>query len=517
MKVHFDNFFSLIFIIILFVSLFPTISNAWGKLNNPIVTLDIPLGIASGDVTNKSIILWSKTNSSAIMNIEVSKNGSFEYPLQYSMMVNESTDFVGHHKINNLEPDTRYIYGIWFSDIENPSLNSKKITGTFKTAPSSQMERNITFAVGGDLGGQGYCKRPDIGYSIFTVIRNLNPDFFVANGDMIYADDTCPKNGPQNSKGWINIPGDFKSILDTTIDWENLTQVKEIYEKHWMYNKNDSHYQKLYQNIPVYSQSDDHEIADNYSGNSTFYNNQTQDRKGFKNIVREGWNSFFNYSPVEISPQEPTRIFKKINWGQNMDLFILDSHQYRSQGLVLDNEQNKTLLGNTQLEWLKRGLINSNSTWKVILNDVPVSIPHCANNFSGCDNWATDNKSQYTFSKERYEFFKFLDEKNIKNIVFVVTDAHYPSSILIKNDFDGDGDELRIYEFVSGPLQAATLDPVLLDPTINATYLYTDNGFFNFGLYNIHKGIDNKTHFISEIWTNDGLSKKGSAIDLTPQ
>lgn len=51
-------------------------------------------------------------------------------------------------------------------------------------------------------------------------MQSLNSDFFIANGDMIYADGTCPEDGPilndninnQNST-WRNMPGDFKSIM----------------------------------------------------------------------------------------------------------------------------------------------------------------------------------------------------------------------------------------------------------------------------------------------------------------
>ena len=38
-------------------------------------------------------------------------------------------------------------------------------------------------------------------------------------------------------------------------------------------------------------------------------------------------------------------------------------------------QNNKTLLGREQLSWLKETLANSNATWKIISNDVPMSIP----------------------------------------------------------------------------------------------------------------------------------------------
>ena len=57
---------------------------------------------------------------------------------------------------------------------------------------------------------------------------------------MIYADGTCPVNGPtlnnkisnQNTT-WHNIPGDFKSINDPSIDWNNISEIRSIYQNHW--------------------------------------------------------------------------------------------------------------------------------------------------------------------------------------------------------------------------------------------------------------------------------------------
>jgi hypothetical protein len=54
---------------------------------------------------------------------------------------------------------------------------------------------------------------------------------------------------------------------------------------------------------------------------------------------------------------------------------------------------------------------------------------------------------------------------------------------LVKEDANGDGDIITLYELVSGPLNAGTFGPDILDPTINAKYLYNESGFFNFGHY----------------------------------
>ena len=137
---------------------------------------------------------------------------------QQHPIVNQSTDFTGHVKLKNLRPDSVYYYQVQFSDPKNTSIVSQRSDiGVFHTAPSSNssnMNKSaISFVVGGDLGGQNYCRRAELssGYPIFAVIKGLSPDFFVFNGDQIYSDYTCTSNGPTNVTGWHNIPGNYSS------------------------------------------------------------------------------------------------------------------------------------------------------------------------------------------------------------------------------------------------------------------------------------------------------------------
>ena len=478
---------------------------------------DVSAGIASGDVTSNSIIVWSMADAKSTMHIEYSTHSGFLNSTSKSIVVDNKTNYSGHYNLKNLTSDTKYYYKIWFSDLANSSLISKPIIGEFVTAPSKVTNKSISFAVGGDLGGQGFCKRTNIGYSIFEVINQLRPNFFVANGDMIYADDICPKQGPAGIKGWINIPGNFPSITNKSVDWQNKSQVYDIYSKHWEYNRGDSHAQKLYRSIPVYSQTDDHEVADDYSGTAKYYIKEHSNRTGFQNIEYQGLQAFFDYAPIKQLNVEPFRIYRNFSWGSNLDLFLIDAHQYRSSGLISDDiKNNKTLLGQNQLSWLKNSIKQSQATWKVILTDVPITVPHCTPNKNGCDNWATDGKSNETFTLERNNFLRYLDDLNIKNVLFITTDTHYPSNIIVSDDFNSDEDKFTFYELISGPLSASTGAPLELDPTINATYLYKDNGFFNFGYYQVEK-MNNQSNFISQIYTSDGLIRPGSILNITAE
>ena len=260
-------------------------------------------------------------------------------------------------------------------------------------------------------------------------MKSLSPDFFIFNGDQIYADNSCSTKGPNsndNVKGWKNIPQYIPSVTANGTNWENLTELNNIFKLHWEYNRNDTHLKSLLGNTSIYSQADDLEVVNDY-GNWSYWTASTKDRSGFPNVAKAGIQAFFNFSPIERNIDEPYRIYRSFNWGKDLDLFILDAHSYRSRSELDDtSSNNKPLLGNTQLRWLEKGLATSNATWKVISGDVPITIPNCFNKQLGCDNWATNISTyQKTFVRERSNFLKYLDDHNIKNVVFITTDVTF--------------------------------------------------------------------------------------------
>jgi alkaline phosphatase D len=542
---------------------------AHAQQNNNDTNFEITHGIASGDVTDNSAIIWSRVNNQpAQMNVEYDTNANFTNPLRKIAQANSTTDFTAQTKLDGLKPDTRYYYRVWFmaADIDNNinssnnELSSTSNTteqvevGTFWTAPSSNMTTNsiaISFIWSADLGGQSYCRSADEGgYSIFKSMQSLNPDFFIANGDMIYADGTCPGQGPiffNNTSNqnitWTNIPGNFRSIADPLVDWSNITEVRSIFMEHWKYNRNDTYFKEFLRNVSMYSQWDDHEIINDFGAKWPYWNLFTVNRQGYPNIVNEGRNAFFYYSPLDINNSNSNatatdhdkHIYRSFNWGKHLDLFLIDGRSYRSHNHLADtSDSNKTMLGDEQLQWLKRELSNSNATWKVISSDVPISIPTGSNtSILGRDGWAngneTDNYSYYTgFERELTDLLKLIDEQNMKNIVFITTDVHFPAFIKYNFDLNNDGNTTEVYELISGPLSAfrtmSLADASRLglpfpksDGTFNPSVLYEEGNIFNFGHVRIENGDNGKPHLIAEIRDENGIARPGSMLDLIPQ
>lgn len=102
-------------------------------------------------------------------------------------------------------------------------------------------------------------------------------------------------------------------------------------------------------------------------------------------------------------PQSGT--FQRIDYGRLLSVFILDARSAR-------DESQSTLLGSCQYNWLTLGLANSKSTWKVVLSPVPFNPT-----IKTWDAWGH-------FASERARLVAFINQKKIKNLVFMSGDVH---------------------------------------------------------------------------------------------
>lgn len=477
-------------------------------------------GVASGEISSTSAVIWARANRKAKMLVEVDADPTFSNPDEKTTVVSEKSDYAAKITLKKLTPDTLYYYRTSFSDRDAVSESQ---TGSFRTAPDDTTARSVQFVFAGDLGGQRYCRNTTTGYAIFAAMEALQPDFFVANGDLIYADGDCPAEGPDGPGGWENIPGDFPSIGDASVNWQNPEQVHDVYAKHWQYNLADPAYQSFRRNVPVYAQWDDHEVINDFGAPWLFWPANPY-RPGFPNLVTMGKKALFDYNPLPGSGKASDRLYRSFNWGKHADLFLLDARSYRTENYLADTPENaKTLLGKKQLAWIKKELASSQATWKIISNDVPLSISTGGNAaVLGRDAWANgtaaDFSAQTGFERELLDLLKFLDDENVKNFVFVTTDVHFTMNIAYQIDANGDGDLLTFHEFVTGPLNAVMgTPPTSVDPTLNPTILYSEGPLFNFGFVQVHEMADGKAHLLADVRDVAGVQRPGSVVDLTPQ
>ena len=144
----------------------------------PSGALHVTHGVASGDVTATTAVIWARASGPARMYVEVDTRPTFarakhlkegEYAL-----ATEETDFTAQLTVTGLAPNSRHYYRVWLTPPNADPTRRRDRTGgewgTFITAPAiHQSRRTISFTVGADVAGQGFCRNAaEGGYSIFS-------------------------------------------------------------------------------------------------------------------------------------------------------------------------------------------------------------------------------------------------------------------------------------------------------------------------------------------------------------
>ena len=420
-------------------------------------------GIAAGEVSSTSAVVWGRCNRATTLHVQL--DDADPAP---GAAVTEATDFTGKIVLTGLAPATRYAYRVWCGDGRASAL-----AGVFHTAPDPALARPVRFAWGGDVGGQNVCRDRRLGYPIFARIAALQLDFFIGLGDMIYADDVCLARGRY---GNAQIVGPLPA-----------TQVAG-YWAHWRYNRAEANSQRLLAALPYFAVWDDHEIRDD----SGPHDDASWLAPG-GHLLPIALRAFLDYQPLVPPASGPTRLYRSVRWGRHLEVFLLDTRQYRDPLAGLDSDATpKTMLGAEQLAWLEQGLRSSDATWTVIVASVPLSIP---TGRAARDGFADGGNLGY--EREAARIFRALRAAGIRNSLWITTDVHFGTGFAYR-PFADDPSWVS-YEYTSGPLNAGVFPHLKLETTFHPErlFLYGPSspdaiasfdeaiGWFNFGVVDV--------------------------------
>ena len=167
---------------------------------------------------------------------------------------------------------------------------------------------------------------------------------------------------------------------------------------------------------------------------------------------------------------EPGRVYRTLNYGPHLDVFMLDERSYRGPNGPNQQESygpDSYFLGPDQMAWLKRALLNSRATWKVIASDMPLSIIvyDDAANKKGSEAFAQGDGPPRGRELEIADLLRFIKSAGIVNTVWLTADVHYAAAHYYNPDKAQFQEFDPFWEFVSGPLHAGTFGPNELDNT----------------------------------------------------
>jgi len=384
----------------------------------------MPNGVASGDTTQTSTVLWTRSTALGDVTFEYSTVADFN-----TVDANVTTTVSDVNQpvkvdINDLTPATQYYYRV--TDAAGATA-----VGQFRTAAPLGVRVGLRFGASGDW------QQPPP----FLALKNAparNLDFFIKLGDSIYGDLETPA-----------LPG--VSQARTLEDFR--TKYSENLSLRFGLNVMAS----LGASTSILTTIDDHEIVDNFAGGAapgqspdacdvypwepplftdavefvnetSVYNNAMWAFQEYHPIRTEVWDT-----PDDSRMNGKLKLYRKTNYGSDAAVFILDTRSFRDAPVPavvnpLDPNEvsaflastfipGRTMLGRAQMEALKNDLLEAQYngiTWKFVVFGEPIQ------NFGIID--AEDRFEGY--AAERTELLKFIHDNIIDNVVFISGDFH---------------------------------------------------------------------------------------------
>ncbi len=188
--------------------------------------------------------------------------------------------------------------------------------------------------------------------------------------------------------------------------------------------------QNFLKSMPQFAIWDDHDYGPNDIGKNYI----------LKETSREIWKKYW-CNPSYGENGQGT--YTMTSWG-DADFFMTDDRWWRSADNMKDSvdgfpNNEKLMMGEQQMEWLKNSLLYSNATFKIIVIGSQVLNPLSS----------FDKLSNFPF--EYNELMNFLKENKINGVVFLTGDRHH--SEIIKADRPG---TYSLFDITVSPLTSGT-------------------------------------------------------------
>jgi alkaline phosphatase D len=406
-------------------------------------------GVASGDVTATSAILWTRVDRDTSVKVEVWNNpqlkGKKAFQKAFSH-VSAAHDFTVKVDATGLSPDTAYSYRFKHDDTDGSSFSE---VGAFRTAPSAGTASDLRFTYTGDADGT---RRPGGApafneFEVLDAARLEEGAFWVFDGDTIYADSSFRVGGPA-----VTLPQ---------------------YHAAHRENRGYANLRELLASTSVYATMDDHEVVNDYDANVD------------PARYAAGRQAFLDYYPVRETglPHDPTcagdPLYRRFRWGSEVEVFLLDERSCRSAtavGICLGDlgptlpvavrssipfslfltpspppgcieaisDPARTLLGPVQKAQLLADLAASTAKWKLIVSEEPIQQFHALpyDRFEG-------------YAAERAELLTFIQQNAIEGVKFLTTDTHATLLNQVAIDLFTAPDPIAV-ELVTGPVATNT-------------------------------------------------------------
>ncbi len=353
-------------------------------------------GVASGDPLADFVIIWTKllpadTTQPVTVNWRIAADTGFSQIINSgSVTTDSSSEFTVKADVPGLQPGTWYYYD--FETGGNYSLR-----GRTKTAPAGAVS-NVRFAV-------ATCAKFSKGYfNAYESIAERNDiDAVIHLGDYIYE-----SNGSNDDIR----PFQPDRRCETLYDYR--TRYKQYHS--------DPNLIEARQLFPWINVWDDHE-----TGNDCWMNGSEHwpDSADFALIKQAATKTYFEWMPIRQDTVNPWRFYRKFQYGDLIDLIMLDTRRegrqkqypFADSNKAIINDTNRTILGHEQYTWLIANLDNSTAQWRIIGQQVMMAPALLFGQPLNEDQWDG-------YPAERAKLFSHIMGNQIDNVVVLTGDFH---------------------------------------------------------------------------------------------
>jgi alkaline phosphatase D len=240
---------------------------------------------------------------------------------------------------------------------------------SFRTAPTAQDPAPATFTV---ITGQAFARRddPQAGHRIYVPMGELDPDFFVHTGDVVYHD----KPGPL-----------ARSLELARYKWNRMYALPLQ--------------RAFHARVPAWFLCDDHDLLKNDCWPGQSYGDLSWD---------QGLAVFREQVPTGPRP------YRRLRWGMDLEIWFVEGREFRSPNTLADGPD-KTIWGSDQKIWFRRTFAASDATFRILISPTPIVGPDRSGK--------SDNHANQAFRHEGDELRAFLAQQ--ENALVICGDRHW--------------------------------------------------------------------------------------------
>ena len=368
------------------------------------------LGVASGDPTDQSVILWTRLAIDSLNGggmpakdievlWEVSSTDAFDDIVSSGLVTAEERfGHAVHIDVPLSTGESIVFYRFRIGDYVSP------IGKTRLSSPSGSTTPIKVAAVSCQNYTDGF-------YNAYADLVEQSPDLVTFLGDYIY----------ESGVGTLDA---------TTVRLHNSDEIKDLvaYRNRYALYRSDPLLQAAHAECPWVITWDDHEVENNYANLTP---QDSADAEGHAARRAAAYQAWWEHMPVRLSPptDESLTIYRQFSWGDLLNLLVVDGRQYRDDQACGDAvlstqpacdealDPARTMLGAEQEKWFSENINDTTKVWNVMANQTVMTDIRLGAAVLNYDQWDG-------YAPDRNRILSDVVDQGVENFVVLTGDIH---------------------------------------------------------------------------------------------